>query len=324
MTDWDLYIPFSFSGDNGRRSSKVFAFCSWSTSDPVSLRRRPHEFIMTTHTVRATFTATAREKPSSPNEPHASHDADSPSPRKTHRCKYCKRERKNHPRSGCPFVDPPVPAGEAKDTATLSDALEGLKLGPESPTRVKRTGRRSVPLELRVEGEIEAIISAPSPIPEAIHLAISAGPGDGQQTRPPTPPPIGPGRAQGRAKPLSRSLSQEETQVFLDRAKATAVGHATVLKATASAVPDILAGAKARGLKAQVIEYSSNAEDVRLVVVGKDEDVVSQIGNIGAREKEAVNTALQKEVRRGYHPALVSSAGAVAGAVATWTGLAFA
>ncbi|CCL98244.1 uncharacterized protein FIBRA_00238 [Fibroporia radiculosa] len=257
------------------------------------------------------------------------------SPRKAHCCQHCRRPRLNHPRSGCPFVDPPIPAFDHRSSCDpeLAGVFEGLKL--ESPADgKKRRGRRPVPSKPQAQDEIRtthtpAAMSSREPTPETTTAATSASasPDDGSTTRPATPSPERPRRAL-RSRRLVPSLSQQEQQIFLDHVKQTAAGYVTIIKYSVDGVSDILEGARKVGLRCETIPIIGELAhgDTALVVLGRDEGVVKAIGTLGKDEKEAMGTAMEKEVERGKYPALVTAygAGALSGALAAWTGLAFA
>ena len=88
-------------------------------------------------------------------------------------------------------------------------------------------------------------------------------------------------------------------------------------------MPEFLRYLTKAGYTATVI--SSVDEDAQLVAVGKDAQLVRQVGRIGSRQTEAVDAACDQQAQRGGFPALVActGAGVAVGAVATWTGLAF-
>ncbi|KZT05575.1 uncharacterized protein LAESUDRAFT_726859 [Laetiporus sulphureus 93-53] len=248
------------------------------------------------------------------------------SPRKTPHCKTCQRPRTGHPRSGCPYADSPAPALDSSPRGTLG-LTESLKALQIDPIDEKRERRRSGKVDFIFEADV---LAASTSKPAAMVAPATKKPAvpptstttdNSPSTRPSTPDADRPPHI-AKACSLGRTLSQDEQRMFLDRARLTSEGSVVILKHPTDGISDLLAGAKTVGLAAEVI--GSLGENSRLVAFGRDGELVSKVGHVGGSEKEAVDQACENEVKKGRFPALVvGGAGAVVGAVATWTGLAF-
>ena len=247
------------------------------------------------------------------------------SPRKVPECKWCGRPRKSHPRSGCPYVDPPVPASAGRQsedqTHQLTDDMEALDINSPPKSRSKRYS--GSPRELVTEASQE-LVFGPAP---------SSSPPDGQghdhangehhaggDTRPNSPAPEL-SQSPSQRSNLSRSVSQDEHAILFQSLLKNP--GAFVVKHDKEGMPEFLRYLTKAGYTATVI--SSVDEDAQLVAVGKDAQLVRQVGRIGSRQTEAVDAACDQQAQRGGFPALVActGAGVAVGAVATWTGLAF-
>ncbi|EPS98756.1 hypothetical protein FOMPIDRAFT_1024497 [Fomitopsis schrenkii] len=247
------------------------------------------------------------------------------SPRKVPECKRCGRPRKNHPRSGCPHADPPIPSsvgGRSKDqTHQLTDDMEALAINSRPKSRGKRYS--GTPRELVTETS-EELVFGPAPSPPAPDgQGHDRSDGDDRargDTRPNSPAPEL-SQSPSQRSTLSRSVSQDEhATLFQSLLKNPG---AFVVKHEKEGMPAFLRYLTKAGYTATVV--SSVDEDAQLVAVGKDAQLVRQVGRIGSRQAEAVDAACDHLAQKGGFPALVActGAGVAVGAVATWTGLAF-
>ncbi|KZS99569.1 uncharacterized protein LAESUDRAFT_765393 [Laetiporus sulphureus 93-53] len=248
----------------------------------------------------------------------------SPKPRKTPHCKTCQRPRAGHPRSGCPYADTLAPALDSSTCGRLesTESLETV-LPTDSSIDESRGRPRSGKPDFIFQADVLAastskptaiVVSAAekSVVPHSVTTDSNSPP-----ARPSTPKSDRPPYT-AKTCSLGRTLSQDKQRMFFERARLTSEGSVVILKHPTDGVSDLLARAKTVGLAAEVI--GSLGEDSRLVAFGRDEELVSKVGHIGSSEKEA---AVDK-VKKGCYRALVlGGLGAVVGAVATWTALAF-
>lgn len=243
------------------------------------------------------------------------------SPRKIPECKRCGRPRKNHPRSGCPHVDPPVLAsvsGQSEDQ--LTDGLEALDINSHPESRGKCYS--GTPRELLAEISEELVFgpSPASPVPDdQVHDRLDNRAGGDSRPNSPAPEPT---QSLSQRSTLSRSVSQDEhTILFQSLLKNPG---AFVVKHEKEGISEFLRYLTKVGYTATVI--SSVDEDAQLVAVGKDAQLVRLVGRVGSRQAEAVDAACDQQAQKGGFPALIActGAGVAVGAVATWTGLAFA
>lgn len=255
----------------------------------------------------------------SPRKKNPTNDVPTASTRKTHRCKHCQQPRQGHPKSGCPNVVPPIVPKSPNEAQSLSDALHDMQIASPTKGRVGSDHQSSVRV-YHTKGKMRPLSLHPPETPSAMTTPQKMEVGQANFTAKEDAYVV-------RSRPLEPTMSQVERQIFLERAKKTSEAHVTVLKQSTSDIPDIVAGAKEVGLHARVIPSAENPAraTTALVVVGRDKEVVNEIGDFGGRDKEAVHKALDKEMQKGNFSVLIAtgSACAVAGAVATWTGLAF-
>lgn len=246
------------------------------------------------------------------------------SPRKVPECKWCGRPRKNHPRSGCPHVDPPVPASAGRQsedqTHQLTDDMEALDINSPSKSRSKRYS--GSPAELITEASQELVFGpAPAPAPDGQEHVHSDGDHHTEDNTRPNSPAPELSQSPSQRSTLSRSVSQDEHAILFQSLLKNP--GAFVVKHDKEGMSEFLRYLTKAGYKAAVI--SSVDEDAQLVAVGKDAQLVQQVGRIGSRQTEAVDAACDQQAQKGGFPALVActGAGVAVGAVATWTGLAF-
>ncbi|KZT04077.1 uncharacterized protein LAESUDRAFT_761433 [Laetiporus sulphureus 93-53] len=210
------------------------------------------------------------------------------SPRKTPHCKTCQRSRAGHPRSGCPYTDSLAPGINSLEALQIDSSID------------EKHGRQP----------------SKSPVP---HTSIARD--DSPPWRPSTPK-AEQSHHTAKACSLGHKVGQDEQHMFFDRARLTLEGSVVILKHPKDGIADLLAEAKTVGLAAEVI--GSLGKNSRLVVFGRDGELLSKVGHVGGSKKEAVDKVCENEVKKGCYSALVvGGAGTVVGAVATWMALAF-
>ncbi|KDQ64146.1 hypothetical protein JAAARDRAFT_27764 [Jaapia argillacea MUCL 33604] len=117
-------------------------------------------------------------------------------------------------------------------------------------------------------------------------------------------------------KPLSRSMSVEERNVFLDQlGEASKAPPVSTYLLSMADIPNILESAKGRGFHTRVVR-SDQDKDEGWLIVGRDEGAVVKLCN-GLKED------IGGKGRRTSDVLGAAAGGAVVGAVATFTGLAF-
>ncbi|TFY57218.1 hypothetical protein EVJ58_g7157 [Rhodofomes roseus] len=191
-------------------------------------------------------------------------------------------------------------------------------LNISSPAKSRRKRFSGTPHELVTEASQELVFGpAPchSPTGDAQEPAQTGG-----DTRPVSPIPE-PSQSLSQRSTLSRSVSQDEHE-FIFQSLLKNPG-AFIVKHDKAGMPAFLSFLKKKGFTATVL--CSVDEDAELVAIGKDAQLVLQVGRIGTTQTKAVDEACDKQAQKGGFPALVActGAGVAVGAVATWTGLAF-
>lgn len=268
-------------------------------------------------------------------------------PRKTPHCKQCNRPRAGHPRSGCPYTDFSSPAAskhdglEPKEITDKLNALSITQTPPNADEQEKRQRRRSSGAQkLLVNPTLDSLPSEANDVVEKL-----LRPGLLDETIPEDKLDVdipqwrdnlgAPTKTKASSihdkrsaaqekrgqvteiKPLERTLSMEERDNFLGELVKTSLA-ASVFSLEVDQVEAIQQSARKVGLHARVFTPGEQPQNRRTcwLVLGRDEKAV----------KKLFDTVRTGSLPEGLQTRcwVAGGAGAVAGALATWTGLALA
>lgn len=252
----------------------------------------------------------------------------SASPRRSPRCKKCHQPRKGHPRSGCPAGSAPT-TEEAGDTPPLDDSDDLRSRHALAEQRRRRLSAPPVAAQ-HTFSSLATELSNPR-IPDDKKAGLDQrierwragveGPPTEYEPAPtqPNSPETKPAKLEEEEdaaglstprrrdpKPLLRSMSAEERLLFLEGLKHSTKQTAQVFIMDRSEVQEALRGARKQGFHGGVCLPTQGDA---LLVLGMD--------------KEAVDTLLQRVRSEQGSPLRNRVAGAMAGAAAMWTALAY-
>ncbi|KAI0939907.1 hypothetical protein AcV5_001153 [Taiwanofungus camphoratus] len=269
-------------------------------------------------------------------------------PRKSPCCKTCGRPRAGHQRSGCPYVNSPILPSIPKpkhQERGLADALGALNIDPDtapaddneisSSLKVKRiitlpsfsTDSKEVLNQLirpgmMTDGPIdqdtqESVDRWRSSLVTPAKSKSRASPSvvpitGGQETRPTSP--VHPQDRLSAPQHVSRSLGTEQKENFVAGLKETA----RVYEVAVDQVLGLKETAKKFGFHVQVLmpaKSSKGKPRFGLLVLGRDRKAVDELF-VRCRDERKDGHCARGLVAAG-------GAGAVMGALSTWTGLAY-
>ncbi|OCH94265.1 hypothetical protein OBBRIDRAFT_162511 [Obba rivulosa] len=231
----------------------------------------------------------------SPRKDDVQSGASSKSPRKQHCCTHCGRTRANHPRSGCPYVDPPI----ASRAASPKQTTPGNKA--KEPDRLDCADVDALSLSLAIATlRISPLPKAEDPPTDVEDATDHAE--DHQVLSSPTTP-------SARRTALRRTSSYEVWSAFVQQYGLDERDTAHVIPVEASKVEEIERAAKGKGFATRVVIQEGSK--IGCLIVGKERAAVDKL-------HDSVRCQQQR-------PSLkVVSASAVLGALAAWAVLAFA
>ncbi|KAH9948799.1 hypothetical protein B0H21DRAFT_215101 [Amylocystis lapponica] len=225
-----------------------------------------------------------------------------PSPnRKKPRCIHCSQPKEGHPRSGCPYVDPPIPPSEPpaprrrSGLQQITHSLSAVQLDePAAASGKARKVTFDLPTSANRADESDDGSDAEAHASISHWRASVVSPGEPES--PSTPPQSHAGPDAGLqlrvAKPvrLGRTMSEADRQQFLDYLAFTAKASDSVhlVRLGADQIRENQEEAERLGFHGRVLaprEDWPNQED-RLLVLGKSEKAVDMLfGSISARAR---------------------------------------
>ncbi|GBE79814.1 hypothetical protein BKA93DRAFT_758909 [Sparassis latifolia] len=271
-------------------------------------------------------TPTKQKTPSKQPVRQAEGTAKKGSPRKSPRCVHCGRPRQGHQRSGCPNVNPPIPTSEPKGIeAELVDNLGLLHISPtiaNANDKEKRRRRSSANHNPQLNISVASLSPTSSEVvrqlgkPGAM-AALSASEEE---------------RHTASAAIITRKNSDEHRSTPLVRT-ATEIGReeclrnlevkskakpANVFPLAVNEITDMQKYAEGSGFRTRVIMPGKGAvgTHIAFLVVGRDGQAVDELFDmvrVETKKKSSAGSLLT-----------VGGAGALAGAIATFAGLAYA